>query len=836
MITKAVFFLNLSLVLVSLGAERLELVASYQAARQAMSDGLHEIALRKISALKNQKELAPELSDEEKHHLNEIEGELLIRTNRSEEGLAKLTKSQQGRGVFWRGIALSRLGRGDEAIVQWKKLSAAESLPLRQAAVDETRQLYLSQDEVMEALAVLDDQTWELPAEWLLLRKGLILLDNRKTELLAETLAKFFEDKQLRSPEWLYLKAALAFEESRQGKLSHSKEAESALDLLSELRNGKARENGLSKEVDYLQQRLFPEILSSMGKKQEAIGAYAELISAQDSPEELSLLFSQLKQMVTVEEIDSLAEEALTSQLDEWASQAEGLAKSGEISVLDFPVIVLSEEARLFKAQRQSWKLSPERQSYAENRQEVLNELETLVLTATDPRIVKEAELERGLIFLNVWFILAEDKVEKGKGAGAVDLFARSDEAYPTTQSLFNRWLLSFEYGAAGTESFKSATLDLLTDSADRNRLAFERARYLARINDPQADAILEEFVAERSAKEEGNLLLSRARLILAKRYLSQNKVDQAGSQLASVKPNELSALSPSDRLEWALSSLDVRRRNGQRIHTVGFENLDLPQESKDILSLKTAESYYLNEEFNKAQGLFTELSQSLQSESARRSALYFAAQSALKVGTPQAASEGLLILSELMGKEDLSDDLARRACVKSIRYRLSTGQLKEALVLVARLTEASPLTVQESLLTADVYFAAGGGDKRYYEKSLQLYKSLEGEGLAEKAPKWRYELAYLKGLCLERLDRTVEARELYYDILNQDERVIHAEEDWEVFYRVGFRLVYLLEKEQRWSAAAKVAKIVAAYADGALKKGSRADEAAKRSALLEKK
>lgn len=193
-------------------------------------------------------------------------------------------------------------------------------------------------------------------------------------------------------------------------------------------------------------------------------------------------------------------------------------------------------------------------------------------------------------------------------------------------------------------------------------------------------------------------------------------------------------------------------------------------------------------------------------------------------------------MLETLMGEGALSGGMSRMACAAAARQALTDGQLQTALALVGKLEEAGKLNVDEQLLIAQINFALGGRDASYYKKALTVYDRLEEQGLADKAPRWRYELSYLRGLCLERLDRLVEAQELYFDILNGVKKSVHAEGDWEAFYRVGFRLLYLLEKGEQWSAGAQVAKVMADYTDGAGEKGARAEEAVKRAVLLEKK
>jgi len=744
--------------------------SDYQSIRLAMSQGLDEVSLRKIKSLQKNSEIWDKLSTDEQKEIAEVEGELLVRTGAWLDGIEKIrsVSAPTARSQYWKGVALSRLGRSSEAEKELSQVNLSqvnETLndDIRQAAAEELIKIWGDTKEEEKALALLRGKGWKLNPQWAFLRTGQILINQGAWDRLEESASAL----------------------------------ESALQAVERLRNLELyadKESGLSPELLRLRARLLPHALVRGGRWNEAVTGYADFIENKGADDERAKLLKELKEAVFTHEIGSEAKESLMNRLSGWAKNEESIA--------------LSNEALLFQAQLIRHQLDPERESFDADLAIALELLGQLESQEDRLFILAEANFERAVIDLNFGdeegkevamerlailsqeeglpnslksqasFLMGDRLAEQGKSEEALKRYAFSDEIHPSPQAFFNHWRLLFEHGIQPAElevlpELLEKRLSRVEDAEDRSRLLFERARYLSRIGD----------------------------------------ADRAESEMSRI---EVAKLSSSEQLEYGLAYLELSRLSGgqMKIQTVGFENLDLPKESKDLLSLKTAESHYLNEEFNKAQRLFTQLSESLESESARQSALYFAAQAALKVGTPQASEEGSKMLETLMGEGALSGGMSRMACAAAARQALTDGQLQTALALVGKLEEAG----------------------KYYKKALTVYDRLEEQGLADKAPRWRYELSYLRGLCLERLDRLVEAQELYFDILNGVKKSVHAEGDWEAFYRVGFRLLYLLEKGEQWSAGAQVAKVMADYTDGAGEKGARAEEAVKRAVLLEKK
>ena len=72
-----------------------------------------------------------------------------------------------------------------------------------------------------------------------------------------------------------------------------------------------------------------------------------------------------------------------------------------------------------------------------------------------------------------------------------------------------------------------------------------------------------------------------------------------------------------------------------------------------------------------------------------------------------------------------------------------------------------------------------------------------------------RNQVYFSQAILYEKLEMQTQAMDLYYQVVNLDKENGELEplQDWYWYENAGFRLIYLLEQQQRWKAASRVAE-----------------------------
>ncbi|NNC89132.1 MAG: tetratricopeptide repeat protein [Akkermansiaceae bacterium] len=377
----------------------------------------------------------------------------------------------------------------------------------------------------------------------------------------------------------------------------------------------------------------------------------------------------------------------------------------------------------------------------------------------------------------------------------------------------------------AGDEAGFGELLGALQDDSAKRSLQLEQALLLAYRNDAAAAAALDRFLRENG----GHPRLAEARLALAEISASAEPRDleMARAQLDSVDP---ARLSDELALRHLLTRLKLAELTGDWQDAIADANRYLqaretPEDSGVLLKL--AEAYYLNGDSNLAQLHFLNIVNREKEGRLHDVAAFFAAKSALKVGTPPAITEAVELLAKLAAGDGLLADEAR---LHLSRAYLDGGRAEEALKQLAPLLErdSSDASHLDALLLSAEAQRAMGSDE-HLEMALEIYDRL----LARKDLPYplNNRIHFLKGLALEQLDRPEDAFATYYRVIDGENLPKgQAVTEWKWFYDCGFKCLRLLGDDNRWRAAYNVARKLAAT------EGPRAGEAGDRARKIQLK
>ncbi len=209
------------------------------------------------------------------------------------------------------------------------------------------------------------------------------------------------------------------------------------------------------------------------------------------------------------------------------------------------------------------------------------------------------------------------------------------------------------------------------------------------------------------------------------------------------------------------------------------------------------------------------------------------AARSAALGGTSKSKEEALILFDKAIDSKGPANSLAS---LEKARHLVDIFRLTEAAVFLrkwmAKMPGSDPLQLPAGLLLGEALYAQGTAHPESLLEALAVYDRLLV--LAKSQPTLLNRLQYLRGSTLEQLPdladptqkREKQAFQAYHSVIEATASPV----EWEYFERCGFRALALLEKSQRWPAAAALAKKIASF------NGPRAEEAANRAAQLQLK
>ena len=246
-------------------------------------------------------------------------------------------------------------------------------------------------------------------------------------------------------------------------------------------------------------------------------------------------------------------------------------------------------------------------------------------------------------------------------------------------------------------------------------------------------------------------------------------------------------------------------------------------------IMLKQGEALYHNEDFNKSRRVFQEIASKFPNSQFTPFANFYAAMAARLGGTTQSREECIEMFQKII---ESKHKLAAEARIQQSRVLIDLRRYEKAKKTLTPLKSSEKASIRRDagVLLADCLHRQGSTDTAKYQQAIDIYKKLLKEKALPRA--WNNRLHFLQGQTYESMKLRGQALDSYLDVIlnaNVGQPGENREEEWLWFYRCGFKALAMLESDQRWEAAVKLARRIAAF------KGPRAEEAAKRAINLAK-
>ena len=346
-------------------------------------------------------------------------------------------------------------------------------------------------------------------------------------------------------------------------------------------------------------------------------------------------------------------------------------------------------------------------------------------------------------------------------------------------------------------------------DSELRSELVLEEGLLQARSGDPHAADTLQIFIRDfpkhprladaNFAMAEISYLAPAQNLPLAENYLRvANTAPQAGD---SVERTEYLAIFIADAAK-------DRDENGVMKLCREFIQAHPASPLLADVRMKLGQVCFRREDYSGAQTQFETIAHEMAGSPYAEAALYIAAQSALKTMNTERALE----LFEEVKK--FNGSLKNYAFQQQAIMKSQVGSGKEAIILYDNILAAKPdgdLRFAALCGRGENYFLMGGADPKNFEQAIVAFDELAA--LPDAPADWRSQALYMKGKCLEKLNRPSEALAAFYDVLEPPRgRSDSPLNIW--FYKAGFDAAHTLEAQEQWKPALAVYKKLAA-ADG---------------------
>lgn len=808
-----------------------EKIPAFQQGIEALSSRLWEIAAARFETA-----LTTEgLDDEDRVEILLRLAEARTRGDQAQAALATLAKPELAgspAAAFWRGQALASLGRYREAVETLAAVPAGS--PLHGEAAFTRSSLLLALGDTPAAKATLEPLATGKRGDEARLRLAEIAFDQgdyaHARELLTKT--KVTAPRPSRQAEWL--NARLLLEEGKPA------------DAVDRFRALIQNPEGQSLVTHHSSHLGLADALAATGATEEATDTLVQFIQANPRSPVLEAAFRRLRALlpenpsptdpileimakwapvpplpvppvpVDPEHLDTAWPAAAAGAQADLAPfalyhRAHGLrlidspgAKAQSLQLLrrlriEFPTHSLARRA-LLDAGR--WLLDDQKPN------EATAALASLEGLAIDPRIKATAA-----------FLAAKSAFLAGRFEEAAELFLQATTSFDDQSAE----AAAIDAGVASILAGRDVPAPPEHLATARTELQLERALFLASNKKPEARPLLDSFLIDHPDHPRA----AEARLALARIASGHESPDPA---LAEAQLDAIARISPLPvpAAELALARIALRQTQARwqdvaelaRSFLTGFP--DDPAVPDVTLQLGTA--LFRLGDFHQARITLAKLADSDTNAARATAARFLAARAAALGATSQARAESLALYDEVIASNGSLADAAR---LEKARTLIDLTRLEEAVTLLRpffrKLDSSTPLRFPAGALLGEALFAMGGNNPAAYQEALVLYESL-----AAAAPKhgtWHHRFQYLRGLTLEQLQRTGDALDTYYSVLQSAKE--QKPGDWEWLERSGFRALALLEAAERWEAAAALASTIASF------QGPRAKEAAARAQKL---
>ncbi len=801
-----------SLALVSPGIAKVEENPEFQAAMQALADHLPAVAAEKLARIYR----TPEgLSPEDLATVGSRFLESLVRQGRFLDALAlcqEPTLERHPAMPFWKGISLARLGNHAEAEQQFRFYEGQVAEPYYiYATLTRANLLFLSGD-AQGALTVLGPLLAPEIPEAVRQEAGLRLVEihleagnlNSAAAILRE-LSDLSERGELESA---LLSARLTLAQGDSAKAER------------QFREAVQNSEGIHVRVHHRAQLGLADVQIQRENLDAATDQLVRFVSqSQDSPL-LPEAFSRLKKLgfFTRERPHPLIATWLQSAKPELkgltlfhaASQGKTNAEIQQLEAF------LKQHADHFLANAATIRLAElyVDSAHPEKATDLLDQLNLQTLNEGIRQYVA--------------YVIGRAEFALGNFAKSAESFrlAGGEEA-ENPNAVFNAAVAAIYYQNSERylEEFQQLGLQESIAEAQAD-LQLERALLLAAKADREALTALQEFTATYPEHSR----VAEAELALAEVYLLEFLPVAARKQMSELRLRELSN-DLAERADYVSMWIEATAGNpDNQAVMLGREFLKAWPNSRfrSEVRMKLGEIYFAGKEFPYARDQFRLLAEEDPEGPLRDTALFFAGKAAELTMNSKSLENAI----ELWGRVvDRGGPLANEALRHQALATLKLGKSDDAIRVLNKLLEREKdldpdlrLAVLLNKGQAATRKAADVSDSRsMLVSAIASFDRILDSPNASRF--WKNQAAVHKARCLEQFPDDASALEVYYNVIRQEPTAgLSSEEvpEYTWYYRAGFSAIALLQKDEQWRAAIRLAERLAQTG------GTRAIEAAR--------
>lgn len=417
----------------------------------------------------------------------------------------------------------------------------------------------------------------------------------------------------------------------------------------------------------------------------------------------------------------------------------------------------------------------------------------------------------------------SEIKAQAGFIAGMLSVEA---EEYPQAQQAFaeattsnNKALAkaaNINLGLAALRSADLAAFDAqmkkITDSELTSQLTIERALWLAHQKHAGARDALSSFLLNNPQ----NSRAVDARIALATICATQPPLDPllCKALIDTVDSSDLSARQLADYTRTRYLLAELQQEWPKAIATLDWYLTRHPDSTNVAeFSMRKGLALYRNGEHNKARQLLGQIAIENPESPLTTFCHYYAGMAARLEGTPQALKESVDIFEKVIISKS---SLAIEARIQQARVLLDINRTEEAKISLFKVYKPKSNSAQQreiGILLATALHTQGSEDPGQYSKAIAIYDQLLE---TPKLPlSWSNQVYYMKGQTLESMGDDKMALDSYYRVINRENLspdAPHSQQEWQWFYKCGFKAVALLEKKEQYRAAVAISKKIASY------------------------
>lgn len=794
---RAIYFSLGLIVLLSLPAQA-ELAKEMAEAARAIDDGVPEVAVARL------KKIVPHATGKEEEEAKERLAEALVAAGQPEEALRLLAEPKLSAAAkFLRAQALADSGSFEAALAVYRDVARDTHDPYQLAAsfgaAEMLRTLGQTEEAIREYRKLENDSRFGVSAR---LRQAELFIIKRDggaaKRLLDSVQPKETADKR----EKRFLRARL--------DLLNRKPAEAAgsLESIAKKTEGESHETVVAALFALADAHL------QLNTPEAGDDYLEDFIDRHPSDPDLPRIFEKLDQLYRAErrlprtELEKWARDPTQPRdgLARWyLAQAELRGGRRDTALEQFEQIRKATNPALAPALLQYARLELE-SGRADLAQQILEDAS---------RGRPSADVQH-----RIDFMAARAAHARGEFQDAGKRFENIAKIAPalTKPALLNA---SFGWLRAGETERLAADTKALSQTGAGSAVAevsLEKSLAAAKANDPQASALLRDFLrrfpnAARAA--EAHLALAEIDY-----HAAPPKLEEAGQELSATRNSH-----PSEEINERADYLgvwlaDTRAGDGDPVITAANDFLEKHPASSFApeVRMKLAETYFRRQDFANAQTRFELLARQAPDSPLIEKALFLAAQSATSSMAANALNHALELLAQVV---KMNGDLRWAARNEQALIERRLGKLAEAQLLYDEVlkSDARGADKREALCgKADIFLEEAGPDN--LQHAVALYDQLATE--AANQPHWRNQALFKKGVCLEKNADADGALSTFYQVLDFNPQPDKAPEFfW--YYKAGFNAARLLEERQKWESAAAIYEKLAAA------NGPRSEEAKER-------